>query len=96
MLLLCLFSFLLPWVLVAACRISLVVVHRLLIAVAFLLADQRALGSMGFGSCATQAQLPWSMWNLPGPGIEPMSPALVGGFLITGPPGKSLNYSTLN
>ena len=30
-----------------------------------------------------------SMWNLPGPGIEPMSLALAGGFLTTGPPGKS-------
>ena len=26
---------------------------------------------------------------LPGPGIEPVSPALAGGFLTTGPPGKS-------
>ena len=24
------------------------------------------------------------MWNLPGPGIEPMSPTLAGGFLSTG------------
>ena len=29
------------------------------------------------------------MWDLPGPGLEPMSPALAGGFLTTGPPGKS-------
>ena len=29
------------------------------------------------------------MWDLPGPGIEPMSPALAGGFLTTAPPGKS-------
>ena len=28
------------------------------------------------------------MWDLPGPGIEPMSPALAGGFLITRPPRK--------
>ena len=28
------------------------------------------------------------MWNLPGPGLEPVSPALAGGFLITAPPGK--------
>ena len=28
------------------------------------------------------------MWNLPGPGLEPVSPALAGGFLTTGPPGK--------
>ena len=29
------------------------------------------------------------MWNLPRPGIELMPPALTGGFLTTGPPGKS-------
>ena len=28
------------------------------------------------------------MWDLPGPGLEPMSPALAGGFLTTVPPGK--------
>ena len=28
-------------------------------------------------SCGTQAQLLHSLWDLPGPGIEPMSPALV-------------------
>ena len=30
------------------------------------------------------------MWDLPGPGIEPVSLALAGGFLSTAPPGKSL------
>ena len=29
------------------------------------------------------------MWDLPGPGLEPVSPALSGGFLTTAPPGKS-------
>ena len=29
------------------------------------------------------------MWDLPGPGTEPVSPALAGRFLNTGPPGKS-------
>ena len=28
------------------------------------------------------------MWELPGPEIQPESPALGGGFLTTGPPGK--------
>ena len=28
------------------------------------------------------------MWDLPGPGLEPMSAALGGGFLTTAPPGK--------
>ena len=33
--------------------------------------------------------LPQGMWDLPGPGIKLMFPALVGGFLTTGPQGKS-------
>ena len=40
-------------------------------------------------SCGAQAQLLHGMWDLPGPGLEPVSPALAGGFLITAPPGKS-------
>ena len=28
------------------------------------------------------------MWDLPGPGLDPMSPALASGFLTTVPPGK--------
>ena len=31
------------------------------------------------------------MWDLPGPGIKPVSPALAGRFLTTAPPGKSQN-----
>ena len=33
-----------------------------------------------------------ALWHVefPGPGIEPVSPALQGGFLSTGPPGKPL------
>ena len=30
------------------------------------------------------------MWDLPGPGLQPVSPALAGGFLTNVPPGKSL------
>ena len=33
------------------------------------------------------------MWNLPGPGTEPMSPALAGEFLTSGPPRKSWETS---
>ena len=36
-----------------------------------------------------------NMWNLPRPGIEPMSPALAGRFLTTGPPGKFCCHSCL-
>ena len=35
------------------------------------------------------ALLPCDMWDLPGPEVKPMSPALAGRFLTTGPPGKS-------
>ena len=36
-----------------------------------------------------QAELRRGMWDLPRPGIKPVSPATVGGFLATAPPGKS-------
>ena len=40
-------------------------------------------------SCGACAQLLRGMWDLPGPGLEPMSPALAGRCLTTAPPGKS-------
>ena len=75
----------------------LVAAGGLLTAVALLVAEHRHSGfsSCGsqaleheFNSCATWAQLRCSMWGLPGLGMEPVSPALAGRFLITGPPGK--------
>ena len=42
-----------------------------------------------FSLCDTRVSSLHSMWNLPGREIEPMSPALAGGFLTTGPPAKS-------
>ena len=55
-----------------------------------------ALGRWSFSGCGTRAQLLWlrglvAPWDLPGSGIKPGSPALVGGFL-TEPPGKPLQY----
>ena len=41
----------------------------------------------GLNSCDTRTQLLCSMWDLPGPGVKPVSPALAGGFLTTGPHG---------
>ena len=43
----------------------------------------------GLSSHGTQVLLLWGMWNLPGLGNKPVSPALAGEFLTTGPPGKS-------
>ena len=44
----------------------------------------------GLSSCGAGAQLLCGMWDLPVPGIKPMTPALAGGFLTTAPSGKSL------
>ena len=54
----------------------------LLIAVASLLAKR------GLGSCGTQPLVFRGVWDLPGPGIEPVSPALVGEFFTTEPQRK--------
>ena len=40
-------------------------------------------------SCGSRASLLRGMWDLPGPGLEPLSSALIGRFLTTAPPGKS-------
>ena len=81
------------WVFIAAHRLSLVSaswgyplvkVHRLLIAVPSLAAEH-GLQACRLSSRSTRALLIHGMWNLPRPGIEPMSPALAGGFFITEP-----------
>ena len=44
-------------------------------------------------SCGSWAQLLYGMWDLPRPGLEPVSPALAGRFSATVPPGKpALNF----
>ena len=37
-----------------------------------------------------------SMWDLPGPGIKPVSPVLTDGLLTTRPPGKSMEVCTVH
>ena len=54
---------------------------------ASLVAEHR-LQTLRLSSCGSQAQLLHGMWDLPGPGLEPVSPALAGGFSTTAPPGK--------
>ena len=39
-------------------------------------------------SCGSRAQLLRGMWDLPRPGLEPVSPALAGRLSTTAPPGK--------
>ena len=42
-------------------------------------------------SCGSRAQLLRGTWDLPKPGLEPVSPALAGRFSTTAPPGKPKN-----
>ena len=49
---------------------------------------EHRLQTRRLSSCGSRAQLLCSMWDLPRPGLEPVSPALAGGFPTTAPPGK--------
>ena len=52
-----------------------------------------AVVARGLGSCSARAQLLRGMWDPPRPGLEPVSPALAGGFLTTAPLEKPLVYN---
>ena len=41
-------------------------------------------------SCGARSSCSMACWDLPGPGNEPVSPALAGGFFTTEPSGKPL------
>ena len=98
-------DFWLHWVFVAVPRLSLVVVsgsYSSLRCLGFSLLWLLLLQSTGSrrivsSICGAWVKLPFHIWDLPGPGIKPMSPALAGRFLTTGPPGKSrlilINYN---
>ena len=84
------FSNWVSWVFLAAHGISLVMESR----------DYSSLQCTGFslqwllllqstGSAVVAHKLHCDTWNLPRPGIKPLSPALAGGFSTSGPPGKS-------
>ena len=79
---------------------TLVAVHGFLIVVTSLVMELRlwAMGASGVATpglwsthyrvCGVQGYTLCSMWDLPGPRIEPVSPELAGGFFTTEPPGK--------
>ena len=64
-----------------------IVVRGPLTIAASLVAEHR-LQTRRLSSSGSRAQLLRSMWDLPGPGLEPVSPALAGRFSTTAPPGK--------
>ena len=84
------------WVFVSVRGLSLVVasggplfiaVHGPLTVAASLVAEHK-LQTCRLSSCGSRAQLLRGMWDLPGPGLEPVCPALAGRFSTTAPPGK--------
>ena len=62
-------------------------VHGPLTIAASLVAEHR-LQTRRLSSCGSRALLLRGMWDLPRPGLEPVSPALAGRFSTTAPPGK--------
>ena len=64
-----------------------IVVRGPLTIVASLVAEHR-LQTRRLSNCGSRAQLLRGMWDLPRPGLEPVSPALAGRFSTTAPPGK--------
>ena len=96
----CLFGwFWLRWVFVAARGLSLRCGVRASHCNGFSCCGARALGMRAsvavareLSSCGARAYLLCGMRDLPGPGLEPVSPALTDGFLTTAPPGKPHIY----
>ena len=74
----------------------LIAVRGPLTVTASLVAEHR-LQTRKLSSCGSRAQLLHGMWDLPRPGLEPVSPALAGRFSTTSPPGKPLlGFNFLN
>ena len=71
-----------------------IVVRRPLTIVASIVVKHR-LQTCRLSSCGSRAQLLHGMWDLPRPGLEPVSPALAGRFSTTAPPGKPLKVALI-
>ena len=57
---------------------------------------EHRLQTRRLSNCGLQAQLLRGMWDLPRPGLEPVSPALAGRLPTTAPPGKPLGLYVLS
>ena len=68
-----------------------ITVRRPLTIAASLVAEHR-LQTRRLSNCGSRAQLLCGMWDLPIPGLEPVSPALAGRFSTTAPLGKPRNF----
>ena len=95
-LILFIYLFLLCWVFVSLRGLSLVVASGGLSSsrcaglstIAASLAVEHRLQTRRLSNCGSRTQLLRGMWDLPRPGLEPMSPALAGRFSTAAPPGK--------
>ena len=54
---------------------------------------EHRLQTRRLSSCGSRAQVLRGMWDLPRPGLEPVSPALAGRFSTTAPPGKPTKHA---
>ena len=68
-----------------------IAVRRPLTIAASLVAEHR-LQTRRLSNCGSRAQSLHGMWDLPRPGLKPVSPALAGRFSTTAPPGKPPNF----
>ena len=64
-----------------------IAVHGPLTITASLVAEHR-LQTRRLSNCGSRAQPLRGMWDLPRPGLQPVSPALAGRLSTTAPPGK--------
>ena len=69
----------------------LIVVRGPLTVAASLVAEHK-LQTRRLSSCGSRAQLLRGMWDLPRPGLEPVSPASAGRLSTTAPPGKPQSF----
>ena len=56
------------------------------------LVEEHRLQKRRLSHCGSRAQLLRGMWDLPRPGLEPVSAALAGRFSTTAPPGKPKSF----
>ena len=92
----CLFLFMMCWVfvsvrgLISSCgkRGPLFIAVRGPLTIAASLVPEHRLQTRRLSNCGSRAQLLRGMWDLPKPGLEPVSPALAGRLSTTAPPGK--------
>ena len=94
-----LFYFWLCWVFVSVRGLSLLAASRghsslrcAGLSLSWPLVAEYRLQMRRLSSCGSRAQLLRSMWDLPRPGLEPVSPELAGRFSTTAPPGKPHQY----